>query len=238
MTTKTYGVNPSLKERIDVLMPSVEYRRMVDLEDRQAVLDLRNEGYRRIASIPKDWKGDIPDDYDHSENSENFGIFVGGKLAAAMRLSLLCKDFPFGQSSDVFPDVVNERVQAGKRIIDPSRFVTDIDAAAQFPELPYIAMRLPVMACLHFDADECLTLIRKVHGAFYKRIFRAEQIAGPVYNEIFNVDIVLMASQSEGLHEDLDVRFPFWRSDYLERRQLFGPADKVFGLADLEKRAA
>ena len=238
MTTTTYGVNPSLKERIDVLMPSVEYRRMVDLEDRQAVLDLRNEGYRRIASLPKDWKGDLPDDYDHSDNSENFGIFVGGKLAAAMRLSLLCKEFPLGQSSDVFPDVVNQRVQAGKRIIDPSRFVTDIDAAAQFPELPYIAMRLPVMACLHFDADECLTLIRKVHGAFYKRIFRAEQIAGPVYNKVFNVDIVLMASQSEGLHEDLDVRFPFWRSDYLERRQLFGPENKVFGLADLSKRAA
>ena len=237
MTTK-YGVNPSLQERINVLMPSVEYRRMVDVEDRQAVLNLRNEGYRRIASLPKDWDGKVPDDHDHSENSENFGIFVGGKLACVMRLSLLCKEFPHGQSSDVFPDVVSKRIAAGKRIIDPSRFVTDIDAAAQFPELPYIAMRLPVMACLHFDADECFTLIRKVHGAFYKRIFRAEEIAPPVYSEYFNFEIMLMASQAEGLHEDLDLRFPFWRSDYLERRQLFGPSDKVFGLADLEKRAA
>lgn len=238
MKKQSKGVNPSLKERIDLLMPSVEYRRMVDLEDRQAVLDLRHAGYKRIASLPKDWKGDLPDDYDHSANSENYGIFIGSKLAVTMRLSLLSAEFPQGQSSDMFPELVKERLKTRKRIIDPSRFVTDIDAAAQFPELPYIAMRLPVMACLHFDADECLTLIRKVHAAFYKRIFSAEQIAGPIHHEVLNIDTVLMASQSEGLHEDLDLRFPFWRSDYLERRQLFGPEDQIFGMPDSGQRAA
>ncbi len=231
--------NRSLQERIDLIMPSVEYRRMCDHEDRAAVFRLRCEGYKRNTDLPSDWRGDMPDDYDELPNSQSFGIFIAGRLAASMRLSLITPDVQSAPAMQFFPDEISARAQAGKTIIDPSRFVTDISASAQFPELPYIAMRLPVMACLHFDADECLSMVRQEHVAFYKRIFSADPIAGPVYHHTLNMNVLLMISQVDDIHDDLDTRFPFWRSHYLERRQLFGkPESMMSARTNSEQEAA
>lgn len=231
-------VNRSLRERIDLIMPSVEYRQMVDHEDREAVYRLRDTGYRRFRALPADWKGYLPDHYDEVGNSQTFGIFVGGRLSASMRLSVISPERPVGPAMEIFKDEIMERVDQGRVLVDPNRFVTDTSAAAQFPELPYLAMRLPVMACLHFGADECLSMVRPEHMPFYKRVFSAESVAGPILHPTLNMNAMLMVSQVDDLHDDLDRRFPFWRSNYLERRQLFGQPHVVLGKNAHETEAA
>ncbi len=63
-------------------------------------------------------------------------------------------------SAEVFADLCIPRLDEGKIIIDPTRFVADPDKAKRFPELPYLTVRLGYMACGHFNADIGLAIVR------------------------------------------------------------------------------
>ena len=54
---------------------------------------------------------------------------------------------------DVFPDLLEPELRAGKTIIDPTRFVADPSREKRFPELPYVTLRLAYVSCGFFNAD-------------------------------------------------------------------------------------
>jgi len=227
-----------LRERIAQLMPVVEYRNMVEPEDREAAFRLRYDAYRRENRIPENSERLSYDFLDDVANSQTFGIFVAGKLASSIRLNMVTIECPHSISMVSDRELLEAKLAQGVTFIDPSRFVIDMRAVCDFPELPYLAMRLPVMACLHFDVDECLTLVRPEHHSFYRRIFRSEPIAEPAHLEMLNMTVQLMSSRVDDIHDELDRRYPFFRSNYFERRRLFGRREDMIGFHQLGQRAA
>ncbi|MDD9908900.1 MAG: hypothetical protein OXR62_04330 [Ahrensia sp.] len=202
---------------------------MKEPEDRHAVYRLRYDAYRRENRIAENSERLSCDFLDEMPNAQTFGIFIAGKLASSIRLNMVTQACPNSISMVSNADLLTARIQRGLTFIDPSRFVIDTRSVCDFPELPYLTMRLPVMACLHFQVDECLTLVRREHQSFYRRIFRSEPIADPVHLDMLNMDVQLMSSRVEDIHDELDERYPFFRSDYLERRGLFGKREDMIG---------
>jgi len=227
-----------LCERIELLMPVVEYRNMVEPEDREAAFRLRYDAYRRENRITENPERLSYDFLDDMPNAQTFGVLVAGKLVSSLRLNMVTSDCPHSISMVSNRELLGDKLASGMTFIDPSRFVIDRKAVCEFPELPYLTMRIPVMACLHFDVDECLTLVRREHHSFYKRIFRSEPIAKPVHLEMLNMDVQLMSSRVDDIHDELDRRYPFFRSNYFERRRLFGRGEDMIGFETEGQRAA
>ncbi len=232
------GTGHVLCDRIASLMPVVEYRNMVEPEDREAAFRLRYDAYRRENRIPENSQRLSSDFLDDMPNAQTFGVFIAGKLASSIRLNMVTQDCPQSISMVSNREQLETMLESGKTFIDPSRFVIDMRAVCDFPELPYLTMRIPVMACLHFNVDECLTLVRREHHSFYRRIFRSQPIAEPVHLDMLNMDVQLMSSRVDDIHNELDRRYPFFRSDYLERRRLFGRREDMIGFSEEARIAA
>ncbi len=74
-----------------------------------------------------------------------------GELYSSIRISVLTSEWRMSPSAEMFGDVLHPRLDRGKVIIDPTRFVADPDKAKQFPELPYLTVRLGYVACESFQ---------------------------------------------------------------------------------------
>ena len=221
-----------LRERIALLMPVVEYRNMLEPEDKEAAYRLRYDAYRRENRIQENPQRLSHDFLDEVPNAQTFGVFVAGKLASSIRLNMVTSACPHSISMVSNQEFLEAKLANGVTFIDPSRFVIDLRSVCDFPELPYLTMRLPVMACLHFGVDECLTLVRPEHHSFYRRIFRSTAIAEPVYLEMLNMNVQLMSSGVDDIHDELDDRYPFFRSNHFERRRLFGRKQDMIGFGE------
>ena len=94
------------------------------------------------------------------------------------------------------------------------------------------------MACVHFGADWCLSTIQPQHKSFYERIFRVHRIGEPYYYAPLDMHLELTVADAHELFADMRARYPFLRSSYLERRQLFGRASRVPGIDGDDRYAA
>jgi hypothetical protein len=121
----------------------------------------------------------------------------------------------------LFGDVLHPRLDRGEVFIDPARFVADPEKAQRFPELPYLTVRLPYLACEYFNADTGLALVRPTHQSFYRRVFLNETIAEPRPFPNALAKVALMASNFRAVREHVMTRFPIMRSSAFERRMLF-----------------
>ena len=166
----------ALARRIAQIWGNVEYRRMVDPEDRAAAYRLRYEGYLREGKIEPHPSRMLSDAYDELPNTDTYGIYICGRLVSTLRMCVVTPECPKSPSVTAFGDALLDRVREGKIIIDPQRLVIDPRAVGQFPELPWLMVRLPTMACIHFGADEGLSSVQTRHKGFYERIFRTERI--------------------------------------------------------------
>ena len=225
----------ALVRRVEQIRDNVEYRRMVEPEDRAAVYRLRYEGYLREGKIAADASRMLRDEYDDLPNTDSYGIFVCGRLVSTVRLSILTPQCPHSPSVTAFGDDVLDRVKAGRVIVDPQRLVIEPRAVGQFPELPWLAVRIPTMAVIHYGADECLSSVQVHHKSFYERIFRTTRVGGPVHYAPLDMTIETHKADAHDLIHDLNTRYPFLCSDWLERRQLFGRADRIPGLIDPDR---
>jgi hypothetical protein len=68
-------------------------------------------------------------------------------------------------------------LDAGKVIVDATRFVTDETFSRLFRALPYATMRVAGMACEYCSAD--LAAVRTEHQAFYRRVFHHHPASQP-----------------------------------------------------------
>src|SRR5262249_38086657 len=92
----------------------------------------------------------------------------------------------------------------------------------RFPELPYLTVRLPFVACEHFNADVGLSMVRVDHQAFYRRIFLSETLTEPRgFPGWPTKKAVLMASDFPRERDPIRMCFPIMRASALERRMLF-----------------
>ncbi|KQZ12698.1 hypothetical protein ASD44_00475 [Mesorhizobium sp. Root554] len=202
----------------------VEYRLCDRGDDLEAIYRLRYNSYVHAGMVKPDASRMVHDKFDDLPNSFRFGVFVDGSLASTIRIHFASRKNPISPSTDVFPDILGDRVANGETFVDPSRFAADAEWSGSLRALPYITLRLAVVACNHFDATSCLTAIKEEHASFYHRIFRSSMIAPPRTYPGLTVPVHLYESRcSENMQVTLD-RFPFFNSTRFEQRLMFGRA--------------
>lgn len=211
---------------LDVL-DRVSYTRVDMSAADNAVYRLRYDAYRREEFVPFNDQGVVVDDLDQTPNAMCYGVLIDGELVSSIRLHHLTAEHRQSPSMKVCPDILGPLLDAGQRFIDPSRFTADYDASLAYPALPFLTLRLAVMATIYFRADMCLALVRPEHTAFYRRVFGSEEMCDTRPYPGLTFPVQLYGARVEGSrYQSIFSRFPFFLSTETERNALFGPPPK------------
>lgn len=203
------------------LSDRVEYRLMETPEEKDSIYLMRYKAYLHGGVTAPSESQRVTDHYDDAPNAWMFGIYIDGELCSSLRLNVVTSECRISGSVDLFGDVLHPRIDQGEVFIDPLRLAALPEKARQFPEIPYLTVRLAYMACEHFGADTGLALVRAEHQAFYRRVFLSEVIADPRSFPGFLPKVALMASDYRAVRDRVMTRFPIMRSSAFERRVLF-----------------
>lgn len=208
------------------LLERIEYRRCETGEDLEDIYRLRYNSYVAAGMIKSDASRRIQDEFDESANAFRFGVFYDGNLVSTLRLHHVTAACPVSPSVKVFSDVLTPRLQRGESFIDPSRFAADHEWSSTLRVVPYVTLRLAIIACRYFKPTACLTAIKEEHSAFYNRIFRSEPATLPRQYPGLTVPVNLMQSKCSDNMEATIRRFPFFDSTPMEQRMLFSRVPK------------
>lgn len=210
----------SKRSRPDIL-DRIDYRLAETEAEKEAIYALRYRAYLHEGAIEPRADRRLKDRFDDLPNSWTFGIFVDGTLASSLRISVATSDHPETPAVDAFGDLLEPELARGKVIVDPNRFVADPDNRKQFPELPYMTVRLGYVACGYFNADIGTATVRAEHRAFYRRVFLQTPLCEPRPYPTLTKPLCLMAADYPAVRERIFTRYPHFRSSEFERRALF-----------------
>jgi len=216
------GPESSFPERIARLLSRIDCRRADTDDEREAIYRLRYEAYLREGAIPQSASKRFSDRYDEMPHAYLFGLYIDGELASSIRIHVASKDHPDCLSLEAFPDILQPEIDAGKVIIDSTRFVSDKHLSQFHRGLPYATLRLTMVAAEHFHADLVLAAVRVGHQAFYRRAVKMQLICGPRSYPNLTKPLCLMASHYQTVVAEVRREYPFIASTFFERQKLFG----------------
>jgi hypothetical protein len=207
--------------RVSELLDRLDCRIAETPEEREPIFRLRYEAYLREGAIAPNNTCIFTDPYDDLPNARIFGLYLGSELASSIRIHVTSAEHADFPSYHVFEDLLHPQIQAGRVIVDPTRFVTSKVLSQLNPGLPYATLRLCWLASEHFRAEHFLVAIRTEHQAFYRRTFRHRLICDARPYPLLAKPISLMTVNVMDVAEQVYERYPFFRSTYFERRMLF-----------------
>ncbi|WP_245453398.1 N-acyl amino acid synthase FeeM domain-containing protein [Aquibium carbonis] len=213
-------------DNVAALLERVEYRRCEKGEDLEAIYRLRYKAYRNHGTVPPTAERVTTDRFDDAPNCYMFGVWIDNELVSTVRLHHLTAEQPYSSVMDIFGDLISPRLERGETFINPTMFAADPYYATIYRALPYVTLRLAVVANSYFDTTSCICVIRDDHTAFYKRVFGSVQVGEPRPHPSFSVNVMLYDSPCAINMQPTLERFPFFRSTALERRLLFGQSAK------------
>lgn len=199
----------------------VDYRLAQTPEQKDEIYRLRYRAYLREGAIQPSSDGRVIDQFEDAPNAWTFGVYFHGELYSSIRVSVLTSEWRMSPSVELFGDVLHPHLDKGGIIINSTRFVADPEKARNFPELPYVTVRLGSMAGVHFNADYGLAIVRPEHQAFYRRVFLHETWCEPRLYPGLVKPVGLMAAHLPTVRDKVLARYPFLRSSAFERRTLF-----------------
>jgi hypothetical protein len=213
--------NPSFSDSITTLLGRIDAKRADSAEQREAIFRLRYDAYRRDGVIPASPSATFSDADDRTPNGYLFGLYLEDKLASSIRIHVASREYPDCPTLHVFPEYLQPEIDAGKIIIDPTRFVADEDLSRLHAGLPYVTLRLCHLAAEYFHADLALAPVRVEHQAFYRRAFNYQVLCEARPYPLLAKPISLMAIHYPTVAKAMHHRHPFFRSTHAERRMLF-----------------
>jgi hypothetical protein len=211
----------TFSDRVAHLLDRIDCRPAESAREREAIFRLRYEAYLREGAIGPNFSETFADPYDETDNAVLFGLYIDGDLASSIRLHVASRahrDFP---SRKVFADLLEPELDAGRVVVDPTRFVTDRHHSRLNPGLPHVTLRLAWLAAEHFGAEHFLVAVRAEHQAFYRRTFNHRPICEPRPYPLLAKPISLMTVCYPAVADQVHRRYPFFRSTFFERRMLF-----------------
>lgn len=212
----------TLNQSMMQLLEHVEYRLITGGEDLEAIYRLRYQSYLQSGMSGPITSGMFEDRWDDLPNSYRFGVYFDGHLVSTLRLHYISREHPYSPSVDAYPEILAERLARGETFIDGTRFATDADSAPAPGVLPFLTLRLGMVASCYFGQTAVLTPVKVEHSAFYHRIFNAkQQTEGKVFPGVLAPIALFEIPCGENLRQTLD-RFPFFKSTLTEQRLMFG----------------
>lgn len=208
------------------LLDDVSYARVDAGVIDDPIYKLRYRAYRREGFMDHNAEEICIDDLDETANAMSFGIYIKGELVSSIRLHHLTARHRRSPSMKVCPDILTPLIDKGQTFIDPSRFTADNEASQAYPALPFLTLRVAAMASVHFNADQCLALVRPEHGPFYKRVFGSEIMSDVRSYPGLNFPVALFGATVDSIRTRVAQRFPFFLSTAHEREQLFNQTVK------------
>lgn len=221
MSTGVFQENHESVFRIPDYLPEMEFRLANDPSELKKIYRLRYKAYLREGEIDPDPSEQFSDYYDRMDNCWIFGVHAEDQLVSSVRMHVISKQWRKGPALDVFPDVVSPLIEQGKVLIDPTRFVADYEAKRRYPELAYVTLRAPSMACVAFDADYCLATVKAEYQPFYERIFSARALCEPRPYPALKHRIALMLIDVGRVRDGLMARHSAFHSTVDDWRALF-----------------
>ena len=215
------GPASQFSEALVDLLDRVEYRRVCSSDLDDPVYRLRYEAYRREGFIPFNTQEILRDEFDDLSNAYSFAINIDGRLAGSLRIHHLTPQQRMSPSYSVFGDVLDPILNRGGTCVDPSRFTADFEMSLAFPALPFLTLRLAVVATRHFHATYGLHSVRHEHGAFYKRVLSSRLMAEPRFYHGLTFPMELWGTEAPSVYEKTLQRYPFFDSTEEERHRLF-----------------
>jgi hypothetical protein len=209
-------------DKVQNLVDRIEYRRVENRGQLDEVLSLRYDAYIKEGALDPDPSGKLEDQFDQGTHVRNVGLYLDGCLVSALRLHVVEGRQRVSPAMDSFPEWVGPRLDEGKVLLDPNRFVADYRRARSLPELPYATLRLAIMAADYFNVDLITATVRAEHQAFYARVLYCHPVCPPRPYPKLTKPIGLMAAEFKKDHSAVLRRYPFFRSTLDERQSLFG----------------
>jgi hypothetical protein len=203
------------------ILDRVEYRRVTPGEQFDPVYRLRYEAYRREGFVPANGERLIRDEFDDLPNAHSYGIYIDGTLVSSLRFHLITPQMRFAPSYSVFTDVLDPLLDQGATFVDPGRFTADYEASLAYPSLPFLTLRIAVMASAFHNVRYCLSSVRPEHAAFYRRVFNSTKLADNRFYHGLSFPMELWASDVPVEYPRLLRRYPFFMSTAEERDRLF-----------------
>lgn len=212
---------------IDIL-DRVEYRRVrpQDLDD--PIYRLRYEAYRSEDFIPFNSLGVVRDEFDEDavKNFWVFGVYIDGHLASSLRIHYATREFPRSPALTLFPDLLLPLLDQGASFIDPTRFTADRELSLAYPAIPYLTLRLAVMATKHFGATHGLHCVRTEHGPFYRRVLGSSLMGEARRYKGLGFPMQLWGTKAQEVYPRTIQRYPFYSTE-TERQRIFAPPHAV-----------
>ncbi|PTM41672.1 hypothetical protein [Bosea sp. 124] len=206
----------------------IEYRLAVSPQDRERIFHLRYQAYLREGAIaPKDDER-FTDPVDELPNCFIFGVYADGELAGAIRLNISVPGLPPIPTASVFPDTVLPQIEAGRVLVDPTRFVADTHWSRELPELAYLTLRLPWLAMEHFNADIMLAAVRPEHYPFYRRLWGNTVVSPPRLYPGLAKPVMLSQLDYAKAAPRVEALYPFFRARADERAAIFGTSGMMW----------
>ncbi len=215
----------TFSDSVSRLLDRMDVRLAQSSEDREAISRLRYQAYLREGAISPNSTGTFADPYDEIGKVFLFGLYLDGELASSVRIHVGCKEYPDFPSLHVFPEALQPLIDEGKVIIDTTRFVADEAMSRIHRGLPYATLRVSWLAGNYFATDYSLAAVRAEHQAFYRRMFHHQLICEPRPYPHLAKPICLMWIHYPAVADDVQRRYPFFRSTLFERRMLFEGSD-------------
>ena len=203
------------------ILDRVEYRRVTPKQQFDPVYRLRYEAYRREEFIPFNPESIVRDEFDDLPNCHSYGIYIDGILVSALRFHLITPEYRMSPSYSVFTDVLDPLLDQGVTCVDPGRFTADHEASLAYPALPFLTLRIVVMASAYARVRYCLASVRPEHAAFYRRVFNSSMLADERYYHGLKFPMQLWAADVPVEYPRLLRRYPFFMSTEEERNALF-----------------
>jgi hypothetical protein len=218
------GAPSRFSDRVLKLLERIEHRVARSPAEREAVFRLRYDSYLRNGLVRPRADGRMHDpNYDDAPNAWMTTTFVDGELAGTTRVNLGQGEQAILPSLQVYPDVIAARLRAGQVIVEFTRLAAQLSLAEKYSELAYCIMRPAYMAADHFDADVAIATPRADHVAFYRRVFQGEVLCSPRDYPGLTVKLACMSANYRLVRQDIEARYPFYKSTLAEREALFGP---------------
>ncbi|WP_246676507.1 hypothetical protein [Mesorhizobium sp. B1-1-5] len=204
------------------LLEHVEYRLITGGEDLEAIYRLRYQSYLKSGMCGPIASGMFEDRWDNLPNSYRFGVYCYGELVSTLRFHYISSEQPYSPSVDAYPEVLLPRLARGETFIDGTRFATDPDAAPAPGVLPFLTLRIAMVASNYFGQDSVLTPVKVEHSHFYARFFNAVQRSeAKQFPGVLAPIALFEIPAGENMRRTLE-RFPFYNSTPMEQRMMFG----------------